>query len=80
MAEATTSSMTISNSNQIRLHEEELSWASRALSNIHSVVYDAIFTRIVTCETANEAWNKLNEKFQGSERSKHIHVLNLRRD
>ena len=31
-------------------------------------------------ETAKEAWDKLKEDFQGSERNKQMQILNLRRE
>ncbi|TXG47842.1 hypothetical protein EZV62_027136 [Acer yangbiense] len=41
---------------------------------------DTIFTRIMACETAKEAWDKLKEEFQGSDRTRQMQVLNLRRE
>ncbi|XP_031276267.1 uncharacterized protein LOC116134749 [Pistacia vera] len=66
--------------NQIRIHEEETIKALRALSHIHAVVTDQVFTRIMACETANEAWDKLKEEFGGSSQTKNMQVLNLRRE
>ncbi|KAK6161466.1 hypothetical protein DH2020_004847 [Rehmannia glutinosa] len=65
---------------QIKQHNEENAKKFKALSCIHSAVSDVIFTRIMTCETAKEAWNKLKEEFQGSERTKQIYLLNCRRE
>ena len=45
--------------NQIRIHEEELTKAPRALAYIHAAVSDSIFTRYMVCETAKEAQDKL---------------------
>ena len=47
--------------NQIRLHDEEASKGFKALTAIHSSVSDTIFTRIITCKTAKEAWDKLQK-------------------
>ena len=66
--------------NQIRLFEEQMSKGFKALTAIHSSVSDTIFTRIMTCKTAKEAWDKLQEEFQGSSRTKQMQVLNLRRE
>ncbi|XP_031247738.1 uncharacterized protein LOC116105457 [Pistacia vera] len=66
--------------NQIRMHEEEASKAPRALSHIHSVVTDLVFTRIMACETAKESWDKLREEFMGSSTTRNMQVLNLRRE
>ena len=52
----------------------------KALTAIHSSVSDTIFTRIMACKTAKEAWDKLQEEFQGSSRTKQMQVLNLRRE
>jgi len=34
----------------------------------------------MSCETAKEAWNTLQEAFQGNERTRQMQVLNLRRE
>lgn len=31
-----------------------------------------MFTRIMACETAKEAWDKLKEEFEGSDRVKSV--------
>ena len=36
--------------------------------------------RILACETPKEAWDKLQEEFMGSDRTKKMQVLNLRRE
>ncbi|XP_031271789.1 uncharacterized protein LOC116130178 [Pistacia vera] len=66
--------------NQIRLHEEEATKAPRALSHIHTAVTELVFTRIMAYETAKEAWDKLNEEFSGSDTTRNMDVLNLRRE
>ncbi|XP_031286824.1 uncharacterized protein LOC116145506 [Pistacia vera] len=66
--------------NQIRMHEEEASKAPRALSHIHSAVTYLVFTRIMACETAKESWDKLKEEFMGSDTTRNMQVLNLRRE
>ncbi|XP_031287218.1 uncharacterized protein LOC116145928 [Pistacia vera] len=66
--------------NQIRIFEEEAAKAPRALSCIHATVIDLVFTRIMACETAKEAWDKLREEFMGSDITKNMQVLNLRRE
>lgn len=45
--------------NQISAHVEKEAKAPRVLSFIHAIVSESIFTRIMTCETAKEAWNGL---------------------
>ncbi|XP_031264410.1 uncharacterized protein LOC116122736 [Pistacia vera] len=66
--------------NQMRMHEEEMSKAPRALSHIYSAVTDLVFTRIMACETAKEAWDRLREEFMGSDTTRNMQVMNLRRE
>ncbi|KAF2320048.1 hypothetical protein GH714_022530 [Hevea brasiliensis] len=65
---------------QIKNHNEESMKKFKALTCIQTAVSDSIFTRIMACETAKEAWDKLKEEFQGSERTIQMRVLNLRRE
>ncbi|XP_044473243.1 uncharacterized protein LOC123201750 [Mangifera indica] len=66
--------------NQIIMHEEEMTKSPITLSMIHQAVTDAVFTKIVSCETAKEAWDRLKEDSLGNERSRQMNVLNLRRE
>ncbi|GLT43504.1 hypothetical protein SLA2020_174460 [Shorea laevis] len=59
-------------SNQIRYHTEEVTKKYKALALSHSTVFEEIFTRILTCKTAKEAWDKLKEEFQGDTKAKQI--------
>lgn len=52
---------------QIKQHSEDVAKTFKTLSCIQSAISDAIFTRIMTCETAKEAWDRLKEEFQGNE-------------
>lgn len=65
---------------QIRSHEEEITKGPKALSFIHAAVSDSIFTRIMTCESAKEAWDMLKQEFQGSDRTRQMQILNLRKE
>lgn len=65
---------------QIKQHSDDTAKKYKALSAIHTAVSDTIFTRIMACETAKEAWDKLKEEFQGSDRTRQMQVLNLRRE
>ncbi|KAK5785365.1 hypothetical protein PVK06_039943 [Gossypium arboreum] len=65
---------------QIRQHADERTKRHKAMSYIQNCVSDVIFTRIMACETPKQAWNKLKEEFQGTERTRHQQLLNLRRD
>ncbi|XP_031278895.1 uncharacterized protein LOC116137347 [Pistacia vera] len=65
---------------QIRLHDEEATKSPRALSHIHAAVTEQVFTRIVAYEATKEAWDKLKEEFGGSDTTRNMHILNLRRE
>jgi len=65
---------------QIRNHGDEVAKEGRALAIIHAALHDDIFIKILNLEIAKEAWNKLKEEYQGSERTKKMKVLNLRRE
>ncbi|KAA3467323.1 pleiotropic drug resistance protein 3-like [Gossypium australe] len=51
----------------------------KAMSCIQNEFSDVIFTRIMACETLKKAWDKLNEEFQGSDKTRQ-QLINLRRD
>ncbi|XP_022866221.1 uncharacterized protein LOC111386024 [Olea europaea var. sylvestris] len=65
---------------QLKQHSEKVAKKFKALSCIQSAVSDAIFTRIITCEIAKEAWDRLREEFWGNERTRQMQVLNPRRE
>ncbi|XP_012468674.1 uncharacterized protein LOC105786727 [Gossypium raimondii] len=65
---------------QMRQHADERTKRHKAMSCIQNCVSDVIFTRIMACETPKEAWDKLKEEFQGTERTRQQQLLNLRRD
>jgi len=65
---------------QIRNYNDEVIRRAKAKTCMHSVVSDVVFTRIMSCETIKEAWNTLQEAFQGNERTRQMQVLNLRRE
>jgi len=65
---------------QIRNYNDEVIRRAKVKTCIHFAVSDVVFTRIMSCETAKEAWNTLQEAFQGNERTRQIQVLNLRRE
>ncbi|XP_016732863.1 uncharacterized protein [Gossypium hirsutum] len=50
------------------------------MSCIQNSVSDVIFTRIIICESPKQAWDKLKEEFQGTERIRQRQLLTLRRD
>ena len=50
------------------------------MAGIHAALHNDIFIKILNLEIAKEAWNKLKEEYQGSERTKKMKVLNLIRE
>jgi len=66
--------------NEIKKYDELVTRSPRALTCMHSSFTDVMFTRIMTCETAKEAWDKLKEEFEGSSRVKYVRLLALKRE
>ena len=64
---------------QIRFFNDEKAKKFKALSCLHNAVSEEIFTRIMACKSAKEAWDKLKAEFQGDEKSRKMQVLNLKR-
>ena len=62
----------------IKRHEDMLARANRAVSTLHSAMSDAILSRLLSCETAKEIWDKLKAEFEGDDCSKELQVLNLK--
>jgi len=52
----------------------------KAFTIIHATRHNDVFIKILDLMIAKEAWDKLNEEFQGSERIRRMKVLNLRRE
>jgi hypothetical protein len=65
---------------QIKFSSEEKAKKSKEKSIIQNSVVESIFYRIMACNSTKEAWNKLNEEYQGSDRTRQMQVLNLKRD
>ena len=65
---------------QIKQHEEMKARKPKGLTCIHSALSDAIFTRIMACESPKEAWDKLKAEFEGSNKVKVVKVLTLKRE
>ncbi|GAV80729.1 UBN2 domain-containing protein [Cephalotus follicularis] len=65
---------------QIKQQKEESTRNYKALSFLHSTVAATIFPRIVGASTAKEAWDTLQEEFQGSDSVRAIKLLNFRRE
>ncbi|XP_055824382.1 uncharacterized protein LOC129892876 [Solanum dulcamara] len=65
---------------QMKIYEDSKSSIPKALTCLHSALSDVIFTRIMTCETPKEAWEKLKEEFDGNDRVKAVKLLTLKRE
>ncbi|KAL9444243.1 hypothetical protein AB3S75_017429 [Citrus x aurantiifolia] len=64
----------------MRNNRDERKRRYKAKTCIHSAVSETIFTKIMTCETAKQAWDLLKQEYQGNVRTKQMQVLNLRRE
>ncbi|PHT76830.1 hypothetical protein T459_20352 [Capsicum annuum] len=65
--------------NDIKKYDELMTRSPRALTCIHSSITKVMFTRIMACETAKKAWDKITEEFE-DKRVKSIKVLALKRE
>ena len=65
---------------QIKAHTDEKTKKFKAKTLIQNSIADSIFHRIMNCRTTKEAWDKLKLEYQGSDRTKQMQVLNLKRD
>ncbi|XP_052478529.1 uncharacterized protein LOC128034034 [Gossypium raimondii] len=65
---------------QIRQHADERTKRHKAMSCIQNSVPDVIFIGIMACESPKQAWDKLKEEFQGTERTRKQQLLNFRRE
>ncbi|XP_047253740.1 uncharacterized protein LOC124887864 [Capsicum annuum] len=66
--------------NDIQKHDELVIRSPRALTCIHSSLTKVMFTRIMTCETTKEAWDKIKEEFEGNNRVQSVKVLALKKE
>ena len=62
----------------MKRHEDLLARANRAVSTLHNAMSDAILSRLLSCETAKEIWDKLKAEFEGDDSSKELQILNLK--
>ena len=65
---------------QIKSNSEVKAKKSRAKSPMQNVVEDFVFYRLMSCKTIKEAWDRLKEEFQGSDITRQMQVLNLKRE
>ncbi|XP_015084333.1 uncharacterized protein LOC107027778 [Solanum pennellii] len=64
----------------IKSNNEEKAKKSKAKSLMQNAVANNVFYRIMACKTAKEAWDRLKEEYQGSDRTRQMQVLNLKRE
>ena len=64
---------------QMKFFNEEKAKRFKALTCLHNAVSEDIFTRIMTCKSAKETWDKLKAEFHGDEKLRKMQVLNLRK-
>lgn len=65
---------------QIRnCNEEKAKWP-KTKTVIQNSVSNSIFFLIMVCKTAKEAWDKLKMEYRGSDWTRQMQVLNMKRD
>ncbi|KAL4324140.1 hypothetical protein GQ457_11G003170 [Hibiscus cannabinus] len=65
---------------QLKAYNEDLLKKDKALTCIHSVLADHIFTSIMDLETPKSVWDKLKEIHEGGDRVKKTKLLTLKRE
>ncbi|XP_009591866.1 uncharacterized protein [Nicotiana tomentosiformis] len=65
---------------QIKVHSDKKIKKYKVKTIIQNSVADSIFSKIIACETAKEAWETLKQEYQGNERGRQNQILNLKRD
>ncbi|KAL9447426.1 hypothetical protein AB3S75_014988 [Citrus x aurantiifolia] len=65
---------------QIKAHKEKKIKKSRAKACLFTGVSSTIFTRIMYLKSAKAIWDYLKSEYEGDERIKGMHVLNLIRE
>ena len=74
---ADTSALNASQEKELKKNKQK---NSKALFTLQQAVTDPIFPRIMGAKTAKEAWNTLQEEFQGSVKVRAVKLQSLRRD
>ncbi|XP_016737975.1 uncharacterized protein [Gossypium hirsutum] len=65
---------------QIKQHNEDTTKKYKAMSYLQNGVLDVIFTRIMTCNSPKQAWDRLKEEFQELDKTRQQQLINLIRD
>ena len=64
---------------QIKAYTDEKTKKFEAKTLIQNSVADSVFHRIMNYKTTKEAWDKLKLEYQGSDRTKQMQALNLKK-
>nr|XP_019067534.1 uncharacterized protein LOC109119448 [Solanum lycopersicum] len=64
---------------QKKSNNDEKAKKFKAKSLMQNDMVDTVFYRIMDCKTAKEAWDMFKKEYQGSDRTRQIQVLNLKR-
>ncbi|XP_044464435.1 uncharacterized protein LOC123194981 [Mangifera indica] len=64
---------------QIQLYKSETKKKSKTLSFLHSAIADNIFVKIVYCTTTKQVWEKLQQEYQGSKKTRTMKIITLKR-
>ena len=54
---------------QMKAHEEEKLKKDKAITCLHDGLADHIFTKIMDLETPKQVWDKIQDEFEGNDRS-----------
>ncbi|KAJ8750866.1 hypothetical protein K2173_016047 [Erythroxylum novogranatense] len=65
---------------QLKSHSEEKAKKFKAKTCLYSSISEVIFTSIMACDTPKEIWDSLKNEYLGSEKTKLMQVLNLKRE
>ena len=65
---------------QIKSNNEKKAKKSKAKSLMQNAVANTVFYRIMACKTTKEAWDRLKVEYQGTDRTRQMQVLNLKRE
>ena len=71
-----TSTLTVAQKKELKENKQK---DSRALFYLQQAVDDTIFPRIICATSAKQAWNTIQEEFQGSDEVRNVKLHSLRR-
>ncbi|KAK5792621.1 hypothetical protein PVK06_033736 [Gossypium arboreum] len=62
---------------QMKQHSEECAKKHKVMACLKIGVSNVVFTRIMTCDSPKQAWEKLKEEFIGSDKARKQQLINL---